>query len=265
MISIAALGSLLRWFTRLAPRTLAWLCASAMAAALFGWPAQAGAAEPAGTLDPVLAENVRALALGQVAEPATADPGNRRAPARVEVVVGRLDPRLHLAPCQRIEPYLPPNMRLWGKSRIGLRCTEGPTAWNVFLPITVKVFGPAYVVPGGAQSGSIVTAADLVEAEVDLAEEFTAAIVDPRQAVGRVLAQTIKPGQTLRQGHLKARQYFVAGETVKVIVLGAGFSLESEGQALSNGIEGQAARVRTEGGRVVTGQPSGERRMELTL
>ena len=37
------------------------------------------------------------------------------------------------------------------------------------------------------------------------------------------------------------------------------------GQALTNGIEGQPARVRTENGRVVTGVPAGERRMELTL
>ena len=72
----------------------------------------------------------------------------RRRAARVEVVVGQLDPRLHLAPCERIEPYLPPNVRLWGKSRIGLRCTQGRTAWNVYLPIIVKVWGRALVVPG---------------------------------------------------------------------------------------------------------------------
>ncbi|MEO8081660.1 MAG: flagellar basal body P-ring formation chaperone FlgA [Caldimonas sp.] len=272
MAFIAALGFIVDPLARLTARgvarTLAWLGAAAVAAALFGWPAQAGAAEPAAALDPVLAESVRSLALGQVAPVAENDTegstGARAAP-RVEVVIGQLDPRLHLAPCQRIEPYLPPNARLWGKARIGLRCTEGATAWNVYLPITVKVFGHAFVMPAGGQGGSIVTAADLVEAEVDLAEEHTAAIVDQRQAVGRVLAQAVRPGQTLRQGHLKVRQWFTAGETVKVVAVGAGFSLESEGQALSNGIEGQPARVRTEGGRVVTGQPTGERRLELTL
>lgn len=264
MVYVAALGSFLRWLGPLAPRAVGWICASAIAAALFGWPAPSDAAVPPTALDPALAETVRSMALDQAGEALpTAAP--RRAAPRVEVVIGQLDPRLHLAPCQRIEPYLPPNVRLWGRSRIGLRCTEGATAWNVYLPITVKVFGPAYVVPAGAQGGSVIAAADLAEMEVDLAEEHTLAIVDPQQAVGRVLAQSIKPGQTLRQGHLKARQYFAAGETVKVIATGAGFSLESEGQALSNGIEGQAARVRTEGGRVVTGLPTGERRLELAL
>ena len=50
-----------------------------------------------------------------------------------------------------------------------------------------------------------------------------------------------------------------------MVASGPGFALESEGQALSNGIEGQPARVRTENGRVLTGLPSGERRVEVGL
>ena len=46
-------------------------------------------------------------------------------PLRAEVVMGNLDSRLRLAPCQAIEPYLPPGTKLWGRSRIGLRCTDG--------------------------------------------------------------------------------------------------------------------------------------------
>ena len=69
----------------------------------------------------------------------------------------------------------------------------------------------------------------------------------------------------MRQAHIKARQWFAAGETVKVIAAGDGFALESSGQAVTNGIEGQPARVRTEGGRIVTGVATGERRLELTL
>ncbi len=211
-----------------------------------------------GVLESSLVETVRRLALEKSQEQAPGAP-------RVEIVIGQLDPRLRLAPCQRIEPSLPAGMRLWGKARIGLRCTQGPTAWNVYLPITVKVWGKAMVVAAGGSVGSTVAAADLVEAEVDLAEEPTAAIVDPAQAVGRVLAQNLKAGQTLRQGHLKLRQFFAAGETVKVVAVGAGFSLESEGQALGNGVEGAPARVRIEGGRIVTGTPAGERRIEVAL
>ena len=244
----------------------AFVLACCLATALPAAAQEAAAA--AGPLDASLVEQVRALALGR---PAPAKNGEAAAPEaagkghRIEVVVGQLDPRLHLAPCQSIEPYVPPNARLWGKSRIGLRCRQGAVAWNVYLPVTVKVWGPALVLTTGGTLGSIVTAADIGEAEVDLAEEQAAVMTDRRDIVGRSLAQAMRPGQALRQGHIKARQWFVAGDTVKVVVAGEGYTLEGEGQALSNGVEGQPARVRTENGRVLTGVPVGERRLELSL
>lgn len=250
MLSIILFAPLVR----LTPRGWAWACVVACGLFAAAWPANAQ--EEASPLAAGLIEQVRTLALGGTA-PAGA--------TRVEVVVGQLDPRLHLAPCERIEPYLPPNARLWGKSRIGLRCKEGRTAWNVYLPIVVKVWGRALVVPSGAAAGTVFDDANLEEAEVDLAAEPTPAIVDRKLVVGRTLAQSLQPGQAVRQGHLKLRQWFAAGETVKVVAAGEGFSLESSGQAITNGIEGQPARVRTESGLIVTGQPAGERRMEIAL
>ena len=205
-----------------------------------------------------LEQQVRQLAL---------DSGRAGVPGapRIEVTVGQLDPRLRLAPCQRIEPYVPDGMRLWGKSRIGLRCTQGPSKWNVYLPVTVKVFGDALIATSGVPAGSVLSAADLTPGEIDLAEDGSAPIMKTELALGRVLARPLKPGQGLRQSHLKARQWFAAGETVTVLAQGEGFSVASEAQALNPGIEGQPVRVRTESGRVLTGQPIGERRVELAL
>jgi len=222
--------------------------------------ARADDATPAASgLEAGLEQQVRALALasGTSAPPAGV--------TRVEVLVGQLDPRLRLAPCERVEPYLPNNTRLWGKSRIGLRCAQGSSHWNVFLPITVKAYGRALVSTTGITSGSVLKAGDLVEAEVDLAEDPMPAIVDASQAVGRAVGPALRSGQSLRVGHLKPRVWFAAGDTVKVLAVGPGFALEGEGQALSNGVEGQPARIRTESGRVLTGQPVGERRVELTM
>ncbi|HEX2539844.1 MAG TPA: flagellar basal body P-ring formation chaperone FlgA [Caldimonas sp.] len=257
MLSIVVLAPL----ARIAPpapalllRAAGWLLAVAIGAFVSALPANAEDAVP--RIDAGVVEQVRGLAASRLAEAGA---------PRVEVLVGQLDPRLRLAPCERIEPYLPPNVKLWGRSRVGLRCKQGPTPWNVYLPVTVKVWAKALVVPAGAAAGSVLADADLHEAEVDLAEEHTAAIVDRRLVVGRTLAQALKPGQAVRQGHVKLRQWFAAGDTVRVVVAGAGYALESEGQALTHGIEGQPARVRTESGRVVSGQPSGERRLEVTL
>lgn len=229
-----------------------------------GAPADNGTAAPTG-LDSGLEQQVRQLALQGSTTAATAGNGAAPAAPRVEVSVGQLDPRLRLAPCQRVEPYLPEGTRLWGKSRVGLRCVQGAVKWNVYLPITVKVFGRALVATSGLPAGGVLTAADLAQAEVDLAEDTVAALADPELAVGRTLARALKPGQSLRQSHLKVRQWFAAGETVTVVAQGPGFSVAGEGQALNNGLEGQPVRVRTESGRVITGQAVAERRVELAL
>jgi flagellar basal body P-ring formation protein FlgA len=233
-----------------------WFAAAALV--LGAWPAAAQDTDTATALDAGLEQQIRQLALD-------GNPAGGAGAPRLEVSVGQLDPRLRLAPCARVEPYLPDGMRLWGKARIGLRCAQGTTRWNVYLPITVKAFGGGLVITNNKAGGSVLTEADLTLGEVDLAETGSAAMTDARLVVGRTLTQAVKPGQSLRQSHLRPRQWFAAGETVTVLAQGAGFSVSGEGQALSNGIEGQPVRVRTESGRVLTGQAVGERRVELAL
>jgi flagella basal body P-ring formation protein FlgA len=49
--------------------------------------------------------------VSRLAEEAATQRDAQQAGLRVKVEVGQLDPRLHLAPCQRIQPYLPPACR----------------------------------------------------------------------------------------------------------------------------------------------------------
>ncbi|MGR6776824.1 flagellar basal body P-ring formation chaperone FlgA [Sphaerotilus sulfidivorans] len=185
------------------------------------------------------------------------------ADARIEIEPGQLDPRLKLTPCRRIEPYLPTGSTAWGRTRVGLRCTDGPVNWNVFLPVTVRVWSPAVVNAGPLQAGAEIRAEDLQIREVDIASAAAPVFRDPQLLVGRLLAATLPPGTPLRPHHLRVRQWFAAGETVTLVYVGEGFSASTEAQALSNGLDGQAVRVRTPSGKIVTGRPVGERRVEV--
>ena len=211
------------------------------------WPGDAGAASVA-----------QALALTQQ---------NLQVPegARVEIVPGSLDARLRLAPCAHIEPHLPAGTRLWGRTRVGLRCVSGPVRWNVYLPMTVHLWAPALVSAGPLAAGSTLTADDLRLAEVDLAASPARSYHHAGELIGRTLAVALPAGATLRADALRLRQWFQAGEMVTVVARGPGYAVSGEAQALSNGVEGQPARLRTDNGRVITAMPVGTRRVEIAL
>lgn len=183
---------------------------------------------------------------------------------RVEVEVGAIDPRLKLAPCARITPYLPTGTRLWGRAQVGLRCTEG-ARWSVYLPVQVKVYAKAWTVNQPLAFNTVVKAEHLQLGEVDIAAEPSPVIGQPQAAIGRPLARALKPGQALREADLKARQWFAAGDTVHIVSAGSGFSVSAEGLALGPGIDGKSTKVRIEGGRIVSGRAVATRRVEVAL
>ena len=191
--------------------------------------------------------------------------GESAQPPRIEVQVGKLDARLRLAPCAQVLPYLPAGTRPIGRTRIGLRCAQGPSAWNISLPVTVKVWAPALVAATALPIGTLLSAQHLRRAEVDLAERNDPALQLPEAAVGRTLARGLAPGESLRRDDLKLQQWFKAGDTVRIMAQGPGYAVGSEGLALGPGLDGQATRVRTEGGRIVTGVAAGDHRVELSL
>jgi len=186
-------------------------------------------------------------------------------PLRMEVSVGSLDSRLRLAPCARVEPYLPNGSRLWGRTRIGLRCVEGATAWNVFLPVTVKAFGPAWVLAGPVAAGAVLTAADAVEGEVDWAAESAPVMANPDMWVGQVAARLLAGGQALRQSMVRAPHLFRAGAQVKIVAQGPGYAVTSAGQAMTAGAAGQTVRIRMDNGRIISGTVSENGTVDVAL
>ncbi len=229
-------------------------------------PAAAAPAAPAasdGTPEDLLATSRHFLDDAVAQAPAAL--GGGTAPLRMEVSVGALDSRLRLAPCARIEPYLPPGMRLWGRTRLGLRCVDGPVRWNVFLPVTVKAFGPAWVVPGPVSPGATLAAGDAVQAEVDWAEDASPVIADPAQWIGTTVIRSLNAGQALRQAAVRPPQAFQAGAQIRVVAAGAGFAVASDGQAITAGFVGQPVRVRMDGGRIMSGTVRDARTVEVVF
>jgi flagella basal body P-ring formation protein FlgA len=220
-----------------------------------------GSAAKAQSVEPDYA----AVALSWARSAAAASQPDPTQPLRLELTVGALDSRLRLAPCAHVEPYLPPGARLWGQSRVGLRCTDGTVKWNVSVPVTVRAFGNAWVVRGQVQAGSALTQADVVQVETDWAEDSSPVLIDSALWLGQTATRTLGTGQVLRSGLVRATQVFQAGTPVRVVAQGPGFQISSDAQALSAGVVGQMARVRMDNGRITSGTVLDARTVKIEL
>lgn len=230
-------------------------------------PAEQTGASAADTLASVSAELQRWIeqsaagtwTIGGVASP----DGDAALPAlRVEVTTSP-STRLRLPACARIEPYLPPNTRLWGKSYIGLRCAEGAN-WSTLMPITVSVYGPALVANVPMPFNTIPDPANFRIDEVDWTAPGGVPVADPALLTGRALGRPLAAGQVLRPSDLRIPQTFAAGDPVRIRMVGRGFSISSGGFAIGAAGEGQTLRVRTETGKMLVGVVR-ERTVEVKL
>ncbi len=225
-------------------------------------PCAARADAPVPVLDAAVLGEIQELA--QQTANKTAQLSSVNVP-RIEIEPGRLDPRLKLAPCEHIEARLAPNAPAWGRTRVTLRCTQGPSPWQVNLPLTVKVFAPAWVADIAVPAGTVLQAAHLREAEVDWAAERSPPLADAAALLGRTLVRAVVAGDAVRLDDLKPHLWFAAGDTVQVVARGAGFSVSGVALALAPGVAGQRVRVRTESGRVLSGMPIAANRVEVQL
>lgn len=240
-------GGLARWA----------VAASCVAMSLSGaWAAQP---TPPAQASPDIVEQAQRWLEQSLAHVAVA-PGVRR-----QIVVGAPDTRLQLAACARLEAFLPPGAQLWGSTRLGVRCLEGAKRWTVFLPVQVQAWGPAWVLKGPVMPGQRLDAQDAMRTEVDWAQSSSAVLTEPGDWVGKTATRQLGPGLALRQDMVRAAQLFTSGAQVRVVAQGSGFAITTQGWAVSPGVVGEPARVRTDNGRVLTGVVQADGSVRLVI
>ncbi|MCA8067483.1 flagellar basal body P-ring formation chaperone FlgA [Burkholderia sp. AU38729] len=204
----------------------------------------ANAAQPAtppGQQDP---ESIRRTALAFLQQQVAGLPG------KTTTTVTTAFPR-GLAACTTLEPFMPTGARLWGRTTVGVRCA-GERPWTVYLQAKVTVQATYYVAARQIAPGEPLSAADLVARDGDLTVLPLAVITDPAQAIGATALARISAGLPLRQDLLKSAASVSAGQTVRVVAAGPGFTISAEGSALANAAPGQSVRVRMAAGQIVT-------------
>lgn len=207
---------------------------------LVGLVAGLAVALPAHASD--LAERVRLLVDERVAPTG----------GEIEVVVGEPDSRLKLAPCARMEPFVPTGARLIGRTSLGVRCVEGAN-WVVYVPVQIKLFVDAWVAARPIPRGQPLGPEDARLERIDIAALNGNAVLPDMPLIGRTAVRALSPGEPLRRDALRAPPVVQPGDAVQVVALGTGFAAQSPGKALTLAAEGQTAQVALPGGKVLSG------------
>ena len=173
-------------------------------------------------------------------------------PGQITVSVGSIDPRLTLAACLTPEAFFSNGSKAWGRTTVGIRCAA-PASWKIFVTATVRVQGEYIAAAVPLAQGHIVQQEDIAKVKGELTELPAGILTDPAQALGRTVLRSLALGSPLRTDVLRGQRVVQQGQSVRVLSAGPGFTVSTEGDALSNATEGQIARVRTSNGHVISG------------
>jgi flagella basal body P-ring formation protein FlgA len=171
----------------------------------------------------------------------------------IEIQVGEIDPRMQLAPCARLEPFVPPGAKLWGRASLGVRCVEG-ASWTAYVPVTIRVYAPTLVATHPIARGAELTAEDVRAERIDLTAYRSGVIGAEETIAGKVAVRAIAAGEALQRDVVRMPRILQPGDVVKVVYAGANFAIVTDGKALSTAGDGESARIAVGGsGQVLTG------------
>jgi flagella basal body P-ring formation protein FlgA len=173
-------------------------------------------------------------------------------PGQVIVSPGKIDNRITLPNCPKLEPFIPTGGRLWGNSSVGVRCNS-QVSWTIYVQVDVQVMANVIHVARPLTQGRPLTAEDITLKNVNLTQMPEGIFTDPSQVIGKIPISSLATGQPIRQHTLRLPPIILRGQKVKLHVKGRGFSVSSEGHALADAAEGQVVQVRNHSGRIVSG------------
>jgi flagella basal body P-ring formation protein FlgA len=171
---------------------------------------------------------------------------------------------LSLAPCEHAEPFLRSGARLWGRTFVGLRCVSG-AQWTISVPVQVRVYGAALVAARALPAGQPISEADVRTEQVEWTREAQGVARQFAQLQQRVPARPLAAGQPIGLALLSDVPAVALGDPVKLVGLGQGFSITTDGVALAAASIGQPVRVRVESGKIVTGTAREGRIVEVAF
>ncbi|MDX6915420.1 flagellar basal body P-ring formation chaperone FlgA [Pectobacterium carotovorum] len=151
--------------------------------------------------------------------------------------------------CEVPQITLPGNTKMWGNVSLSIRCGQQ----RRFIQTEVQVTGNYVTSSRPINRGTTLTEKDirLTKGRLDLLP--LRPILTLQGAQGAVLLRDLTPGQVITASMIRRAWVVKAGQSVQIIAQGEGFTINGEGKAMNNAAAGQAVRVRTANGQIISG------------
>ena len=166
--------------------------------------------------------------------------------------LGRLNGRLTLPPCSKLEAMLANGNRLVGNTSVQVKCMKGAN-WSVNIPVAVTIQAQYWVATRPLAPNHEINETDIEQRSGDLSQLPPTVVMDYAAAVGHTLLSGVPAGGPLRTDQLRPPFVVKQNEFVKVLAHGEGFEVASEGKALGNANTGQTVSVKMASGAIVQG------------
>ncbi|MEI9537350.1 flagellar basal body P-ring formation chaperone FlgA [Enterobacter cancerogenus] len=140
--------------------------------------------------------------------------------------------------------------RLTGKRTVLARCG----ARRHFLPVRIGAQGTWWIASQSLPGGAIVQRSDIEPVTGNLDHQPNGLIFNPDEIIGQRLTRAVVAGKPLLENQLRQQWRLRAGQTVDLVTTGSGFRIRSQGKALNNAAVDETLKVKTAGGRTVTGK-----------
>ncbi|MDD5388217.1 MAG: flagellar basal body P-ring formation chaperone FlgA [Gallionellaceae bacterium] len=166
--------------------------------------------------------------------------------------IGAIDERLRLVACRDFEFSLAAGAQLGTAGSIKAQC-KAPVRWSLYIGFQINLSGPALVARRDLPARTILSAADVETRGIDYEQPPGAYLNDIRAVVGARSDRWIAAGQPLPAEGLARPPAINAGQRVRIVVRGVGFSINQVGKALNSAAAGEPVRIRIDAGRIVHG------------
>jgi flagella basal body P-ring formation protein FlgA len=157
-----------------------------------------------------------------------------------------------IPPCDALQPFLPAGAALRGRVSVGVRC-NGDKPWTRYVPAEVAIEGTYFVTTRAIDAGQTLGAGDYAERTGDLSHLPRTVVTDAAELAGVVAVNRVASGAPLRKDAVRGVIVIQQGQTVQLVAQGQGFTISTEGKAMTQAAVGAVVRAKTQDGRLLSG------------